>query len=153
MKPSTRLAALAVVTAGSFGLLGCAADPSDSGVTGPTGPTASSTMAPESSAPPATFAPNGESVTVQAIDNSFRPDPLEVVAGTEVVFENRGRNDHNVLPKGDPAAAAWGVQKEQFAPGDSYAFVFGAPGTYAYYCSIHGTDEIGMVGTVVVTEP
>jgi plastocyanin len=92
-------------------------------------------------------------VTVQAIDNSFRPDPLEVVAGAEVVFENRGRNDHNVLPKGDPSAAAWGVQKEQFAPGDSYAFVFGAPGTYAYYCSIHGTDEIGMVGTVVVAEP
>jgi plastocyanin len=92
-------------------------------------------------------------VTVQAIDNSFRPDPLEVVAGAEVVFENRGRNDHNVLPKGDPSAVAWGVQKEQFAPGDSYAIVFGAPGTYAYYCSIHGTDEIGMVGTVVVTEP
>lgn len=92
-------------------------------------------------------------VTVQAIDNSFRPDPLEVPVGTEVIFENRGRNDHNVLPKGDPAAAAWGVQKEQFAPGDVYSHVFDEPGTYAYYCSIHGTDAVGMVGTIIVAAP
>lgn len=99
------------------------------------------------------MAPNGESVTVQVIDNSFRLAELSIAAGTEVVFENRGRNDHNVLPKGDPTGSAWGVQKEQFAPGASYAHVFTEPGTYAYYCSIHGTDAVGMVGSITVTAP
>ncbi len=114
---------------------------------------ASSTVDAVTTAPQPTCAPNGESGTVQASDNTFRPDPLEIVAGTEVVFENRGRNEHDVLPKGDPAATTWGVQKESFAPGDAYSHVFTTPGTYAYYCSIHGTDEVGMVGSIVVTEP
>ncbi len=143
------LAALVVV-----GVSACAADPSDT-----PGAATGSTAAPAATDPmavPSTsegVAPNGESITVQVIDNSFRPPDLTVAAGTEVVFENRGRNDHNVLPKGDPSGTAWGVQKEQFAPGASYAHVFSRPGTFAYYCSIHGTDAVGMVGTITVTAP
>jgi plastocyanin len=138
----------------AWGAAACAADPSDV-PSGTAAPTAESTAAPEpdTSGSGAGVAPNGESVTLQVIDNSFRPAELSIAVGTEVVFENRGRNDHNVLPKGDPAGSAWGVQKEQFAPGASYAHVFTEPGTYAYYCSIHGTDVVGMVGTITVTAP
>lgn len=150
---SSARSAIAAVAIGVLSASGCATGAADPVASMPNGPTVAASTEMATTAPAPTFAANGESVTVQAIDNSFRPDPLEVVAGTEVVFENRGRNDHNVLPKGDPAASMWGVQKEQFAPGDSYAFVFTTPGTYAYYCSIHGTDEIGMVGSIVVTEP
>lgn len=111
----------------------------------------------------ASFAPNGETITIQALDNSFRPVEFEISAGTEVVFENRGRNDHNVLP--DAVAndeeltallaqgEAWGVVAAEFVPGDAYTHVFGEPGTYSYYCSIHGSPGAGMYGTLVVTDP
>lgn len=112
-----------------------------------------------------TYAPNGESFTVQALDNSFRPLEVEISAGTEVVFENRGRNDHNILPDivandgelvaflagGEPSA--WGVTSSDFVPGDTYSHVFATPGTYSFYCSIHGSPGAGMYGTVVVGEP
>jgi plastocyanin len=93
------------------------------------------------------------SVTVQALDNSFRAQDLTVVAGTEVIWENVGRNDHNVIPVGDLEATAWGVLTADFAPKATYAHVFTEPGTYAYYCTIHGTDTAGMIGSITVTAP
>jgi plastocyanin len=85
---------------------------------------------------------------VGVLDNTFRPGEVEVAAGTEVVWENGGRNDHNVLPvEGDD----WGVEADEFAPGDVYRHRFTEPGTYPYYCSLHGTTTAGMVGSIVVT--
>jgi len=89
---------------------------------------------------------------VLAVDNEFRPQSLTVPAGTEVVFENTGRLDHNVVPVNDPTASEWGVLEVDFAPADTYSHVFTTPGTYAYYCTIHGSPTAGMRGTVVVTE-
>jgi plastocyanin len=85
---------------------------------------------------------------VQALDNTFRPEALEVAAGTEVVWDNGGRNDHNVLPV---EGEAWGVEAADFEPGATYRHRFTEPGTYAYYCSLHGTTTKGMVGSIVVT--
>jgi plastocyanin len=104
-------------------------------------------------APEVTFAPNGESVTVQALDNTFRVQDLTIAAGTEVVWDNVGRNDHNVVPVGDVEVASWGVLTDDFTPGDTYSHVFTAPGEYRYYCTIHATEDAGMIGTVIVTEP
>ena len=71
-----------------------------------------------------------------------------MAAGTEVVWENDGRNEHNVIPvEGDE----WGVEADEFAPGDSYSYRFTEPGTYDYYCSLHGTTTAGMVGSITVT--
>jgi plastocyanin len=90
----------------------------------------------------------GVTVDVQAIDNTFRPAEVEVAAGTEVVWTNDGRNEHNVLPvEGED----WGVEADAFAPGDDYSHRFTEPGTFDYYCSLHGTTTKGMVGTIVVT--
>jgi plastocyanin len=87
-------------------------------------------------------------VEVIALDNSFQPATIEVVAGTTVRWENRGRNDHNVLSVDD----SWGTPTEDFRPGEAYSFVFAEPGRFAYYCAIHGTKDAGMVGEVVVTQ-
>ena len=95
-----------------------------------------------------TVAPNGETVEVIAIDNNFRPDTTEITAGTEIHWRNEGHNDHDVLPADD--AQTWGVDVAEFAPGDEYSFVFDEPGTYHYYCSLHGTKDAGMTGTIVV---
>lgn len=95
----------------------------------------------------------GESVGVSAIDNTFRPEQVEVQAGTEVVFTNNGRNDHDIIPAdqrpGDDLA--WGAEADDFVPRDTYRVVFERPGTYDYYCSIHGTSTAGMIGTITVT--
>jgi len=95
-------------------------------------------------------APLVEGVTeeVGVLDNTFRPGEITVAAGTEVVWRNGGRNDHNVVSVDD---GAWGVDTAEFAPGDEYRHRFTEPGTYAYYCSLHGTTTNGMVGTIVVT--
>ncbi len=100
-----------------------------------------------------TFPPNGEVETVIALDNNFLPEALSVAAGTEVVWENNGRNDHDVTPIDDVDAVAWGVKSEVFVPKATYSHVFDQPGTYSYFCTIHGTKTAGMVGTIVVTEP
>ncbi|MEX2626627.1 MAG: plastocyanin/azurin family copper-binding protein [Ilumatobacteraceae bacterium] len=102
-------------------------------------------------------APTGASVRVQTLDNSFRPEAVEVVVGTEVVWTNDGRNEHDVTPSdatpSDVAdgTANWGVVAADFEPGAEYRHVFDAPGEYRYYCSIHGTPDAGQIGVIVVT--
>ena len=109
------------------------------------------TTIPDSTAPAVSEAavPNGKSVTVAALDNSFRSSTIEISAGTQVVFENRGRNQHDVLPA--DASQKWGVQAVGFQPGDTYIYVFTTPGEYHYFCSIHGTADAGMTGTIIVS--
>lgn len=112
----------------------------------------------------ATVPPNGESITIQVLDNSYRPIEYEIKAGTEVVFDNRGRNDHNILPESvkddagliallasDSSPAAWGVISSELTPGETFSHVFGAPGVYRFYCSIHGAPGAGMYGILTVS--
>ena len=128
-------------------LVSCGADGQDSGVT---------TIE--------TVPANGEVVNIQALDNSFRPVDFEIAAGTEVMFDNRGRNDHNILPDTikddagltallatDTSPTAWGVASTDFVPGDTYSHLFNVPGVYNYYCSIHGAPGAGMYGTLTVS--
>lgn len=87
----------------------------------------------------------GPAVLVQSIDNTFRPQRIEVPVGTTVTWENRGRNAHDIVADG------WGVAKEEFAPGDSFSHTFDTPGEYPYHCTLHGTADAGMTGLVIVT--
>lgn len=98
-----------------------------------------------------TFPANGTTAEVRALDNSFVAPSIEVTAGTEVRWLNGGRNDHDVLPVEDDLD--WGVDRGGFAPTEEYSHLFDQPGVYRYYCSIHGTEDAGMVGAIVVTEP
>ncbi|HEX6568668.1 MAG TPA: plastocyanin/azurin family copper-binding protein [Acidimicrobiales bacterium] len=92
---------------------------------------------------------DGSEVEVQSLDNTFRPQAIQVAPGTSVTWTNDGRNEHDVLPvEGDD----WGVEVEEFQPGATYEHTFDRPGTYDYYCSIHGTTTAGMIGTVVVAD-
>ena len=91
----------------------------------------------------------GTEAAVTALDNSFRVENIEVAPGTTVTWDNRGRNEHNLLPvKG----SGWGVEVDAFQPGETYRRTFDTPGVYHYYCSIHGTTDGGMIGTVVVAD-
>lgn len=86
-------------------------------------------------------------VAVSATDNNFDPETVKVTSGSKITWSNNGRNDHNVVPvEGD----AFGVDVQNFKPGQTYAANFDTPGTFHYYCSIHGTKDRGMIGTIEV---
>ena len=153
---------VALALASSTALAACGADSSDVavGVESHTPDTVAAAV----TTTLVTVPPNGETMNVVVLDNSFRPIELEVTAGTEVVFENRGRNEHNILPdsikndaalvqllKTDSSPAAWGVISVDFAPEMTYSHVFTVPGTYMFYCSIHGAPGAGMYGSITVT--
>lgn len=101
----------------------------------------------------ATSASNGVTVEVLALDNSFRSETITVVAGTVVTWENRGRNDHNVVAVATEVfpGSTWGVAEADFHPGQAYSHLFARPGVYEYVCTIHGAKGKGMVGTITVT--
>ncbi len=99
-------------------------------------------------APTVAVTPTGVVVPVVALDNSFRPIVVEITVGDEIVWENRGLNEHDVLRVD---GEGWGVEVDAFQPGDVYAHVFTEPGEYRYFCSIHGNEDVGMTGTVIVT--
>lgn len=128
------------------------AEPAGSGA----GQTTAAQNSPEASPPgggPQEFPANGKVEEVLSLDNNFILQTVEVPAGTEIRWVNNGRNDHNIIPEGDPELTAYGVLQDGFHPGDTYSHVFTTPGTYVYYCSIHGTSTAGMFGTIIVTEP
>ena len=120
---------------------------------------------------PEVVAASGVEVNVIAIDNIFRPERVEVRVGDDVVWENRGMNEHNILSIEGPAPGSpvgesesigwfkdaddrltWGVTTTDFQPGNVFTYRFSKPGEYRYYCAIHGTATVGMIGVVVVTE-
>ncbi|MFZ4584532.1 MAG: plastocyanin/azurin family copper-binding protein [Acidimicrobiia bacterium] len=94
------------------------------------------------------------SVTVVVKDNNFTPQNIRIDPGVTVIWKNEGRSQHNVQPAdanqpffGDKP---FGVTQADFGPGKEYSFRFDKPGTYAYYCSLHGAPTQGMIGTVIV---
>ena len=99
----------------------------------------------------------------------FRPETLEVTAGTTVTWLNTNKQGHSVtayesgLPDGADYFASGGFDGEQAArdawsnssggtmfEGETFEHTFEVPGEYPYFCIPH--ERGGMVGTVVVTE-
>jgi plastocyanin len=78
-------------------------------------------------------------------DNFFKPQEIEVVAGTKVVWTNKGKILHNVVPD---KGKAFGTKR--ISAGSSYSYKFKKPGEYPYYCSFHGAPGSGQYGTIVV---
>jgi plastocyanin len=94
----------------------------------------------------ATTAPTTSAVSV--INNSFNPSAINVAAGTTVVWTwSAAARQHNVTPDGT-------VPTRSGNPVDgptSYEFRFDTPGTYRYFCEVHGAaGGVGMSGTVTV---
>lgn len=91
-------------------------------------------------------APGANVVTVE--NNVFSPSTITVRANTTVRWDwAPGSLQHNITPiqpatiPSDPTTSV--------AP-HSYQVTFTTPGSYNYYCTIHGTPTSGMRGTVIV---
>ncbi len=94
----------------------------------------------------------GATGAVEALDDVFGPTVLTVAVGATVTFTNNGRNEHDVvLAAAAEGVDGFGVDRTAFAPkGGTYSYRFASAGTFAYYCSIHGSSTAGMTGTVIV---
>lgn len=84
-------------------------------------------------------------VTIHIRDNLFTPSALNVGAGTTVRWINDGRNTHNVTPDSGKAYGSGNLK-----PGKSYVHTFADSGTFAYYCTLHGTPTSGQRGALAV---
>src|SRR6056300_449770 len=89
---------------------------------------------------------------VKVVDDEFSPRVLRVETGTTVIWESGGANNHNVIA----SDGSWqAISSDYFeygiiTKGDQYEHTFNEPGVYDYYCPYHGTNNKGMVGTVIV---
>jgi plastocyanin len=98
--------------------------------------------APDSGGPP-------NAVEIQLLSsggNRFDPANVTIAAGTTVTWNWVG-GFHDVTATGNPAFPSSGVP---VAPPQSFSHTFNAPGTYLYFCSVHGSPTEGMRGTIVV---
>src|SRR5437867_4118480 len=94
------------------------------------------------SAPPA-----GDTVLV--VNNQYTPKTLNVPTGTTVLWVwSATSRRHDIVP----VAPATVPSSPAIVDGPyQYSYTFTTPGTYHYYCSVHGTASGGgMYGTVVV---
>ncbi len=99
---------------------------------------AATPSAPRALPPTTTPVPGRPPVQVVARDDEFVPAYVEVLPGTLVRWVNRGVNDHDVV------ADDGSFESPVFRPGQLVEVVFGAPGSFAYVCTLH-EDMIGVV--------
>ncbi len=90
------------------------------------------------------------SITIITKDNNFTPEYVKVSPGTKIVFDNKGRTAHNVIPSVKDQFES--IPVDDLQPGDKATLVIDDAGEYPYYCSLHGTKTKGMIGGIEVVE-
>jgi plastocyanin len=79
-------------------------------------------------------------------NNRFEPASVTIPVGTTVTWNWVG-GIHNVMPTGNPVFTGSGNPVS--AP-HTFSQTFSSPGTYVYFCVVHGSPSGGMRGTIVV---
>ncbi|HEY8172881.1 MAG TPA: plastocyanin/azurin family copper-binding protein [Dehalococcoidia bacterium] len=87
-----------------------------------------------------------DTVSVSAVDFEFNPSTITIQVGDTVEWNFSGA-DHTVK-----SVAGGELASGNKSAGSSYSHTFNAPGTYEYFCEIHGVAQplSGMAGTVTV---
>lgn len=91
----------------------------------------------------------------KVVDTAFEPAELTIAAGTAVAWQQTGRQAHSVTSSDgdfDSSPGCGALDPEGcLGEGDSFRHEFEEPGTYEYYCRVHGLpDGTGMTATVIV---
>lgn len=84
-------------------------------------------------------------VTIHIKDNFYDPDAATIAPGATVRWVNDGRNPHTVT-----SSTAGQFDSGVLKPGRSFTRTFPKAGTYAYYCTLHGTPTSGQRGALGV---
>jgi plastocyanin len=119
----------------------------------PAPPTPTNTQAPAQPTPtqpladPTATPEIGGPASVTAIDSSFSPRQVTVVAGTTVTWTNSGNLPHTVT------AENGSFDSGILSNGDTFAFTFNTVGRFDYYCILHGAHGgEGMAGVIIVID-
>jgi plastocyanin len=99
--------------------------------------------------PPPPPPPPPSAVEIQLLTsggNRFEPANVTIPAGTTVTWTWVG-GFHDVTATGTPAFPSSGAP---VGPPETFSHTFNTPGTYLYFCSVHGSPTDGMRGTIVV---
>ncbi|HTR19657.1 MAG TPA: plastocyanin/azurin family copper-binding protein [Gemmatimonadales bacterium] len=100
-----------------------------------------------------TYGSNGSGCTPSAsqvcmVMTQFSPTSRTVAAGTTVTWINGDGITHTTTSSSVPATASnWSIT---VAAGTNTSMKLTVPGTYQYYCTIHGSPGAGMHGTIIV---
>jgi len=161
-----------LLAAGALIVLGALAAPMTAGAA-PTTTTAGTTVAalahdaarslaaPVPAAHPRASADLAVTISSNCAVFCFVPARLTIVVGDTVTWVNRTGTDHDVtrcnpggcdgVTGGSGTDTSFTAGKIAAAAGASFSHRFTAPGTYVYYCTIHG--YAAMHGTITVTAP
>lgn len=77
---------------------------------------------------------------------TYNPNNLTVPVGTTVTWINDDVYTHAVVQSSGPDSAF----ADTVVVGGKFQHTFTVAGTYAYYCTYHGTPTTGMHGAVLV---
>lgn len=104
-----------------------------------------------------TSAGAAQAADVIVSDNFYLPRTLTVQAGSSVLWEQQGNLPHDITAddrswSSHPACTPF-VPGSCMSDGDTFSRPFPQPGTFGYYCSLHGSPGNSMFGTIRVVEP
>ncbi|HYO60596.1 MAG TPA: plastocyanin/azurin family copper-binding protein [Actinomycetota bacterium] len=111
--------------------------------------------APAESPTPSRTSPDVRLTRAKIVDTDFLPKTIEVTTGGSVRWEQVGDQPHSVTAADDSfdSSPACGplASDRCLGMGDTFVHRFDEPGTFTYYCRVHGLpDGTGMSATVVV---
>ena len=72
-------------------------------------------------------------------DNFYSPASVSVFVGDTVTWSNTGATQHSATA--DDGSFDTGI----FGPGQSRSQTFNSPGTFSYFCTVHGQSQSGTV--------
>jgi len=85
--------------------------------------------------------------SVSMVDSAFRPANITVEVGETITWTNDGALLHTATA--DDGSFDTGI----LDPGQSDSVTIDDPGSYPYYCTLHGAPGgVGMAGTITVTQ-
>ncbi|HST28299.1 MAG TPA: plastocyanin/azurin family copper-binding protein [Rudaea sp.] len=98
-------------------------------------------------------------VNVGGAFNAFSPQTITIDPGDRVTFVNKG-GYHNAVADNGSFRCAQGCDGDGKGGSGSASsknwtasVTFATPGTFGYFCEIHGAPGAGMYGTIVVRAP
>ena len=100
-------------------------------------------------------APSAGNVRARVVDTDFLPATIEISRGTTVRWKQVGDQPHSVTAADgsfDSSPECGPLDSDRcLGMDDTFAHAFETPGTFVYYCRVHGLpDGTGMTGIVVV---
>ena len=89
--------------------------------------------------------PANNTVTIK--DDFFDPAEITVSVGRTIVWKSEGQHQHTVTSGTPTVNPGLLFDSGPINNGEGFTFSLNAPGTYQYFCRVHG---INMSGTIIV---